>query len=76
MFTWEVRAEAISKASAKKIWDMWADVSSWPIWDHELEWARLDGPFTAGARGTVKPKGFFASGFEITSLEEERKMSD
>lgn len=73
---WEIRAEAVSKASAKKIWDIWTDVSAWPVWDHELQWAKLNGPFAVGTRATLKPKGFFASGFEITSAEVERRMSD
>lgn len=72
MFKWSVQAEAIAKASAKNVWDIWTDVPSWPIWDHDLEWSLLNGPFKIGTEGHLKPKGWFTSKFCLIAVEEEK----
>lgn len=76
MFTWELRAEAITTATPADIWKVWTDVSAWPKWDHDLEWARLDGPFTAGTNGELKPKGWFSSKFQLIAVEKNKHHSD
>jgi hypothetical protein len=32
-------------------------MASWPEWNTDTEWVRLDGPFAERATGTLKPKG-------------------
>ncbi len=44
-------------ASPKAIWQVWQDVSNWKTWDHGIEFSKIDGPFTTGTTGTLKPKG-------------------
>ncbi|MGF7157577.1 hypothetical protein [Bartonella heixiaziensis] len=56
MFKWIHSEEINTEASAEQIWAMWEDVSTWPCWDHELEWVELSGAFKAGAVGQMKPK--------------------
>ncbi|WP_409361542.1 hypothetical protein ACRPOS_000760 [Bartonella heixiaziensis] len=56
MFKWIHSEEINTEASAEQIWAMWEDVSTWPCWDHELEWVELSGAFKAGAVGKMKPK--------------------
>lgn len=46
-----------TKASPAAIWDIWQDVENWKSWDHGIEFSTIDGPFAAGTRGTLKPKG-------------------
>jgi hypothetical protein len=36
---------------------MCADMATWPEWNTDTEWVRLDGPFVQSATGTLKPKG-------------------
>jgi hypothetical protein len=39
------------------IFERWADVATWPQWNADTEWVRLDGAFTQGGTGVLKPKG-------------------
>ncbi|WP_019222013.1 hypothetical protein [Bartonella senegalensis] len=56
MFKWTYSEEINTQASAEQIWALWEDVPHWPLWDHELEWVELLGPFKAGTVGQMKPK--------------------
>lgn len=76
MFNWKIHATAMAKANPMDVWNVWKDVSSWPKWDHELEWSTLKGPFKIGAEGQLKPKGWLPSKFSIISLEEGKSHSD
>jgi uncharacterized protein YndB with AHSA1/START domain len=42
--------------SIEKVWESLIDVERWPIWDTELLSAKLEGSFTNGAKGEMKPK--------------------
>ena len=46
-----------TKATSKKIWSIWSDVSHWNTWDHGIEFSQINGPFEVGTRGILKPKG-------------------
>jgi hypothetical protein len=46
-----------TKASASAVWSIWQDVQNWNTWDPGIEYATLNGPFEAGIKGTLKPKG-------------------
>ncbi|MFI6040762.1 SRPBCC family protein [Nocardia sp. NPDC051321] len=50
-------AQASSTAPAAAFFAKWADMATWPEWNNDTEWVRLDGPFVQGATGTLKPKG-------------------
>ncbi|ASF12046.1 hypothetical protein NBRGN_105_00190 [Nocardia brasiliensis NBRC 14402] len=50
-------ATATSSAAPAVFFARWADTATWPEWNTDTEWVRLDGPFTQGATGTLKPKG-------------------
>jgi len=76
MFKWEIQASAMAQATAMDVWNLWKDVETWPVWDHELEWSKLNGPFKNGTEGELKPKGWFASKFRIISMEEGKSHSD
>ena len=39
------------------IWAAWADVNHWHEWDTDIEFARMEGPFRAGASFLLRPKG-------------------
>lgn len=44
-------------ASPESVWQLWQDVSNWNTWDHGIEFSTINGPFKAGTKGTIKPKG-------------------
>ncbi len=50
-------ATATSAAPAEHFFALWGDMATWPEWNTDTEWVRLDGPFVQGATGTLKPKG-------------------
>jgi hypothetical protein len=37
------------QASTAFAWRFWTDMNNWAIVDPAVEWAKLDGPFVAGA---------------------------
>ena len=50
-------AHVTSTAPATAFFDRWADMATWPEWNLDTEWVRLDGAFAEGATGVLKPKG-------------------
>lgn len=67
MFIWKYSEEVSTEASASEIWAQWQDTATWPRWDKELEWVRLNGDFVKGTSGKMKP----ASGPEVEFILEE-----
>ena len=54
----------------------WADMSTWPEWNTDTEWVRLNGPFAEGATGTLKPRGGPKVCFVVQRLVPEREFVD
>ncbi|MFX0575474.1 SRPBCC family protein [Nocardia nepalensis] len=63
-------AQATSSAAPAAFFAKWADMATWPEWNNDTEWVRLDGPFTQGATGTLKPKGGPKVPFRVERLSE------
>ncbi|WP_067687733.1 SRPBCC family protein [Nocardia jejuensis] len=61
-------ATATSTAEPAAFFARWADMATWPEWNQDTEWVRLDGPFVQGATGTLKPKGGPKVGFVVEKL--------
>jgi hypothetical protein len=38
-------AHVMSSAPASAFFERWADMTTWPEWNADTEWVRLDGPF-------------------------------
>jgi hypothetical protein len=57
MFTWSCEHRVETSAGPEAVWAVWADWRRWPEWDEAIEWIEGEGPFEAGARGRMKPKG-------------------
>lgn len=64
-------AAATSTAPMSAFLARWADMATWPDWNLDTEWVRLDGPFETGATGTLKPKGGPKVRFTVTRLDDE-----
>ena len=61
---WQFTHSIITHKTAEQIWKLYASPETWNTWDHETEWARLNGPFEAGSTIDFKPK----SGGKIVTL--------
>ena len=46
--------QGITKAD---VWRAWSDVNSWPTWDSELDYCKMDAAFVKGTQFILKPKG-------------------
>ena len=69
-------AHASSSAPPSAFFARWADMTTWPEWNTDTEWVRLDGPFTAGSTGVLKPKGGPKVKFVIATLVGDREFTD
>ncbi|MET9286951.1 SRPBCC family protein [Nocardia beijingensis] len=67
-------AHAISSAPPTAFFARWADVATWPEWNTDTEWVRLDGPFAEGATGTLRPKGGPKVRFVVARLTDREFM--
>jgi hypothetical protein len=69
-------AHASSSAPPSAFFARWADMATWPEWNTDTEWVRLDGPFSAGSTGVLKPKGGPKVKFVIATLVADREFTD
>lgn len=61
-------AQAESTAPPSYFFARWADMATWPVWNTDTEWVRLDGPFATGSTGQLKPKGGPKVRFTVSEL--------
>ena len=69
-------ASVTSSAAPAAFFERWADTATWPDWNTDTEWVRMDGPFQAGTTGKLKPKGGFAVPFVIARMVPGREFVD
>jgi Polyketide cyclase / dehydrase and lipid transport len=62
--------------SAKAIWSLYEDVTTWPSWDAEAELITRDGPFATGTRGTMKFRGQEPLDYRLVKVEPLREFVD
>jgi hypothetical protein len=69
-------ASVTSSAPPAAFFAQWADMASWPEWNLDTEWVRLDGPFVEGATGELKPKGGPKVRFVVATLVDGEEFTD
>ncbi|BCJ45929.1 hypothetical protein GCM10010168_56510 [Actinoplanes ianthinogenes] len=69
-------AKITTDVPAQAFFERWADMATWPEWNTDTDWVRLDGPFRTGATGKLKPKGGPVTRFVVTSLVPGREFTD
>lgn len=72
---WTRQATTVCRATPEAVFALWA-VDRWTAWDPEVEWARLDGPFEAGTRGELKPRGGPRTRFTLLEVDQARGFAD
>ena len=70
------QATITSAAAPSAFFDRWADMATWPEWNSDTEWVRLDGPFVTGATGVLKPKGGPKTKFVVSRLVQGHEFTD
>jgi uncharacterized membrane protein len=68
--------QVTSSAPPAAFFERWADMATWPEWNLDVEWVRLDGEFAQGATGTLKPKGGPKVRFVVESLVRDKEFVD
>jgi uncharacterized membrane protein len=63
-------ASVRSSAPATAFFARWGDMETWPEWNTDTAWVRLEGPFVQGATGVLKPKGGPKVPFTVTRLDD------
>ena len=69
-------AQITTDVPAQAFFERWADMATWPEWNTDTSWVRLDGPFRTGATGKLKPKGGPVTRFVVASLVPGREFTD
>ena len=54
---WETEHSIETSAAPEQIRRLWAHVPGWPSWNGDIERIELDGPFAAGSRIVMTPRG-------------------
>ena len=69
-------AQITTDVQPQAFFERWADMATWPQWNTDTLWVRLDGPFRTGSTGQLKPKGGPKTRFVIASLVPGREFTD
>lgn len=66
----------VSDIEPSQIWGIWSDINNRHLWDLDIEWARLEGPFATGSKIRFKPKGGPRLSMAIVQCEENKGFTD
>lgn len=65
-----------TKVTKADIWALYANVSTWPEWDEDVEYARLEeNGLIQGAKGILKPKGGPKVKFELSEVITDKSFT-
>jgi hypothetical protein len=70
MRTWDYAPSFDSPASIETIWQLYADVATWPDWKIGIKHVELEGPFETGVRGWLTPTDQPPMDFHIVEAKE------
>lgn len=76
MFKWELTESVETDATSEQIWSLWENVDAWPLWDQDLSWVKLKGPFEVGTHGEMKPTDGPKVNFNLTEVEKNKKFTN
>jgi hypothetical protein len=51
-----IEAEGEARVDPSVVFRLYMDPSTWPIWGHNVRWARSDGPLVEGGTVDIRPK--------------------
>lgn len=62
------------KSTPQTIFNIYADVNNWSIWDKDVELSSIQGEFKTGAIGELKPKGAPKSKIFFTEIIKDKSF--
>ena len=70
-----IEAKILINASARAVYDVWADVEQWPRWDPDTREAQLDSAFAVGARGRLRPRKGMAVRMQVVEAARDKNFT-
>lgn len=63
-------------AAREKVWEYYADIRKWYVWESGLKNITLDGGFKTGSKGVMELEGMPPMEYLPTSVKEEQEFRD
>ena len=63
-------------AKKEKVWEYYADINKWYIWEEDLKDIKLNGEFKTGSKGIMKLENMPPLKYILTSVEENKEFWD
>lgn len=73
---WQYEHSIETGAAPEALWARWADVATWAEWNADVEKVELDGPFAAGSRITMTPRGDEPVVLRLAEVREQEAFVD
>ena len=69
-------SKKVAGLKVDRLWKVWSDVNQWHTWQDDIEYAKMDGEFTAGNTYKMKPRGGPEVSIELSKVEPNRAFAD
>ena len=63
-------------AKKEKVWEYYADINKWYIWEEDLKDIKLNGEFKTGSKGMMELENMPPLKYILTSVEENKEFWD
>ena len=63
-------------AKKEKVWECYADINKWYIWEEDLKDIKLNGEFKTGSKGMMELENMPPLEYILTSVEENKEFWD
>ena len=63
-------------AKKEKVWECYADINKWYIWEEDLKDIKLNGEFKTGSKGIMKLENIPPLEYVLTSVKENKEFWD
>ena len=63
-------------AKKEKVWEYYADINKWYIWEEDLKDIKLNGEFKTGSKGMMELENMPPLKYILTSVEETKEFWD
>ena len=60
----------------EKVWEYYADINKWYIWEEDLKDIKLNGEFKTGSKGIMKLENIPPLEYVLTSVKENKEFWD
>ena len=71
----QVESRITISAEPAKIFEIYADVSNWKIWDPDTKESSIDGPFQTGSKGWITPAKGMTVAMNFISIVPEKSFT-